>query len=125
MQQMNKNTILVIDDTPFHIDLLRGLLNEDYHVMEALDGETALEMVTKSHQPDLLLLDVRMPGMDGFELCERLKALPGFADIPVIFLTALDDIQDKTHAFALGAVDYLCKPFDPDEVISRVKTYIN
>lgn len=124
LQPTNKNTILVVDDTPFHIDLLRELLDDNYHVMEALDGETALEMLTKSHQPDLILLDVRMPGLDGFELCKRLKAIPQIADIPVIFLTALDDMQDKTQAFALGAVDYLCKPFDPDEVISRVKTVI-
>ncbi|MGG6238367.1 response regulator [Nodosilinea sp. AN01ver1] len=117
-------TILVVDDTPTNLEVLFDFLsNAGFKVLFAEDGESALE---KAHYaaPDLILLDILMPGMDGFETCRRLKASPLTAAIPVIFLTALTDTSDKVKGFALGAVDFITKPLQYEEVLARVKTHL-
>src|SRR5262249_11045768 len=106
-----QHTILVVDDTRANIGfLLETLSQAGYRVRVAPDGETALEQVLYA-APDLVLLDVMMPGIDGFETCRRLRKLPNLAQLPVIFMTALSDAQDKVKAFAAGANDYVTKPF--------------
>ncbi|PSR19072.1 histidine kinase [filamentous cyanobacterium CCP3] len=117
-------TILVVDDTPTNLEVLFDFLsNAGFKVLFAEDGESAIE---KAHYaaPDLILLDILMPGMDGFETCRRLKASPSTAAIPVIFLTALTDTPDKVKGFALGAVDFITKPLQYEEVLARVKTHL-
>lgn len=120
---MDKATILVVDDTPENIDILVGILGEDYQVKVAIDGPRALALVNKS-LPDLILLDVMMPGMNGYEVCQRLKQAPLSCQIPVIFVTALADIADEAQGFALGAVDYITKPVSAPIVKARVKTHL-
>ncbi len=115
------NQILVVDDSTANLQLLMNLLTEQgYTVYPASDGELALEFV-QSTPPDLILLDIRMPGMDGFEVCQRLKADDRIASIPVIFLSALEDEQDKVKAFQAGGVDYITKPFPQEELLARVR----
>ncbi|PSN13383.1 histidine kinase [filamentous cyanobacterium CCT1] len=117
-------TILVVDDTPTNLEVLFDFLsNAGFKVLFAEDGESAIE---KAHyaDPDLILLDILMPGMDGFETCRRLKASQLTAAIPVIFLTALTDTPDKVKGFALGAVDFITKPLQYEEVLARVKTHL-
>jgi DNA-binding response OmpR family regulator len=117
-------SILVVDDTPANIGfLLETLSQAGYRVRVAPDGESALEQVEYS-PPDLVLLDVMMPGIDGFETCRRLRKLPKVAQMPVIFMTALSDAQDKVRAFAAGADDYVTKPFQYEEVLARVRTQL-
>jgi len=113
----------VVDDTAANIDLLLDTLGEDYRVRVATDGEAALKSVGKA-PPDLILLDVMMPGMDGFQVCRRLKATPAFRDIPVVFLTALSEDADEARGLALGAVDYIAKPFNPTIVKARVRNHL-
>ncbi len=105
-------SILVVDDVESNIDILVGILGDDYDVSVAMDGESALEAVDDD-PPDLILLDIMMPGMDGYEVCRRLKANPETQKIPVIFVTAMTDVTDETRGFELGAVDYitLVSPF--------------
>jgi DNA-binding response OmpR family regulator len=122
-------TLLVVDDIPDNIDVLVGLLQDEYKVRAARSGETALKMLAttvKANQPlpDLILLDVMMPEMDGFEVCRRLKATPELAAIPVIFLTAADDAQNVVNGFELGAVDYVTKPANPTVLKTRVRTHL-
>lgn len=114
-------TVLLVDDTPENLILASRLLRDKYQVKMAANGEKALQLC-KSSPPDLVLLDVMMPGMDGFEVCRRLKADVDTAHIPVIFLTALDDVAKTVEGFALGAVDYIGKPFEPAILQSRVAT---
>ncbi len=117
-------SILVVDDTRANIGfLLETLSKAGYRVRVAPDGETALEQVQYS-APDLMLLDVMMPGIDGFETCRRLRKLPKVAQLPVIFMTALSDAQDKVRAFAAGADDYVTKPFQSEEVLARVRVHL-
>jgi signal transduction histidine kinase len=116
--------ILVVDDNPNNLNILSEILDEHgYEIFFALDGESALDRAQLGN-PDLILLDVMMPGMDGFETCQKLKKNPETTDIPVIFMTALDSAQDKVEAFELGAVDYITKPVEPLEVLARVKTHL-
>jgi PAS domain S-box-containing protein len=116
--------ILVVDDTPANIDVLRGILSEEgFDLSIALNGETALTLVEKN-RPDLILLDVMMPGIDGFETCKRLKANSKTKDIPVIFVTARTELEDVVRGFQIGGVDYIAKPFKREEVISRVQTHL-
>jgi signal transduction histidine kinase len=116
--------ILIVDDTVASLDLLADLLAKaGYAVRAAQDARMALHSA-QAKPPELILLDVRMPGMDGYELCRRLKAEPVTHDIPVIFLSALRETEDKVRGFALGAVDYIGKPFQPEEVLARVRTHI-
>lgn len=123
---MNKQdvNILVVDDTPANLKLLTSLLNANgYKVRPASSGGIALRSIA-SKLPDLVLLDIRMPEMDGFEVCERLKADENTQDIPVIFISAMDDVREKVKAFNVGGIDYVTKPFEPEEVLARVNTHI-
>jgi putative two-component system response regulator len=118
-----KPVILVVDDTPDNIALLSGLLKEMYRVKVATNGEKALA-VAKAAQPDLILLDIMMPVMDGYETCRRLKMDGELKDIPVIFLTAKEEIEDENKGFELGAVDYITKPISSPILLSRVRTHL-
>ncbi len=116
--------ILIVDDTPPNVQLLAGMLrHHGYTTREAINGPMALDLVAQK-APDLVLLDVRMPGMDGYEVCRRIKANPLLPSIPVIFVSALGDQTDKLLGFAAGGVDYITKPFDMKEVLARVKTHL-
>ncbi|MGD1698567.1 hybrid sensor histidine kinase/response regulator [Dapis sp. BLCC M229] len=116
--------ILVVDDTPANLQLLIGLLSyKGYTVRPIPSGKLALQGIHLDY-PDLILLDIQMPDMDGYEVCKHLKADPRTQDIPVIFISALDDIFDKIKAFEVGGIDYITKPFHAEEVFSRVKTHI-
>lgn len=115
--------ILVVDDTPDNISLLSGLLKEQYKVKVATNGEKALQ-VAKAAPPDLILLDIMMPVMDGYETCRRLKEDEELNEIPVIFLTAKEEVEDENLGFDLGAVDYITKPISSPILLSRVKTHL-
>jgi len=119
-----KATILVVDDTPENIDVLRGILSSDYKVKVAINGQQALRASLSDSPPDLILLDVMMPGMDGFEVCRRLKAESRTEGIPVIFVTAMNETCDEVLGFKVGGVDYINKPVTPAIVLSRVKTHL-
>ncbi|MFK5894016.1 MAG: two-component system response regulator [Pseudomonadota bacterium] len=120
-----KATLLIVDDVPENIDVLRGILKQDYKLKIATDGEKALKIAQGKSQPDLILLDIMMPGMDGYEVCSQLKANYSTTDIPVIFVTAKGEIKDESHGFDLGAVDYITKPVSPALVLRRVNTHLN
>jgi putative two-component system response regulator len=119
-----KQTILVVDDAPDNLALMSSLLNTRYKTKVATTGEKALEVASFASPPDLILLDVMMPGMDGYEVCRRLKKNPKTADIPVIFLTAKSDAADEQKGLELGAVDYIAKPISPAIVTTRVGTHL-
>ena len=119
-----KQTILIVDDTPENIDVLNGLLSPDYRIKVALNGERALKIVQSKDAPDLVLLDVMMPGMDGYEVCRRLKADAATEKIPIIFVTAKSEETEETKGFDLGAADYIRKPIVPSIVKARVKTHL-
>jgi len=115
--------LLLVDDIPANIQILAGALDQDYDIRFATSGPQALELIAQA-APNLILLDVMMPGMDGFEVCRRLKANPASQDIPVIFVTAKGDFLDQKEGFELGAVDYIVKPFDIEIVRVRVRTQL-
>ncbi|MEG4230741.1 response regulator [Microcoleus sp. Pol11C3] len=116
--------ILVVDDTPANLEVVCETLSDaGYEVATAINGDRALKRV-QAYPPDLILLDVQMPGIDGFETCQRLKADPKTASIPIIFMTALSDADSKEKGFVLGAVDYITKPFQEKEMLARVKTHL-
>lgn len=117
-------TILVVDDTPNNIAVLTEILRGDYRVLAAINGEQALKIARGDPPPELILLDVMMPGMSGHEVCQRLKAESSTRKIPVIFVTAMNQVEDETQGFALGAVDYITKPVSPPIVKARVKTHL-
>ena len=123
MKELSDCTVLVVDDTEANVDILVDALGELYDVSVAMDGVAALEAVAEE-PPDLILLDIMMPEMDGYEVCQRLKGNERYANIPIIFLTALTEISNKTKGFQLGAVDYITKPFEIAEVNARVKTHL-
>ncbi|WP_342775857.1 response regulator [Shewanella canadensis] len=116
-------TILAVDDTPANIDVVKGVLSGRYFVQAAVNGLMALKIIER-HKPDLILLDIMMPGMDGYEVCQKLKADEATRDIPVIFLTAKAEVEDETRGLELGAVDYITKPISPPILIERVKTHL-
>lgn len=120
----SKPTILVVDDTPDNIDLLRAVLEDDYRTKIAVNGERALKIAAGSDQPDLILLDIMMPGMSGYDVCRALKADPATAGIPVIFVTAMSEVADEQLGLALGAVDYITKPISAPIVLARIKTQL-
>lgn len=123
-QRLAAGEVLIVEDTPASLRLLADLLGHaGYVTRQAQDGRMAL-LSAQSRPPDLILLDVRMPGLDGFEVCARLKEDARSADVPVIFLSALDATEDKIKAFRLGAVDYIAKPYQPEEVLARVHTHV-
>lgn len=124
MKASEKGTILIVDDYPNNLAVLSDCLSySGFEILVAQDGESAMEKVEYAH-PDIILLDVMMPGVDGFETCRRLKAEPSTQDIPVIFMTALSDTVDKVKGFQLGAVDYITKPVQHTEVLARVTTHL-
>ncbi|MEH2146142.1 response regulator [Nostoc sp.] len=117
-------TILIIDDNPTNIEVLYDALDRaDYKVLVEMDGWHGIETV-KHHPPDLILLDVMMPGIDGFETCRQLKSQMTICEIPIIFMTALNDTTDKVKGLALGAVDYITKPFQQEEVLARIEVHL-
>ncbi|NJR52522.1 MAG: response regulator [Leptolyngbyaceae cyanobacterium CSU_1_3] len=119
-----ESTILVVDDTPTNLQVLFDLLSaQGYRVAIAKNGEAALQRLQTS-QPNLILLDVMMPGIDGFETCQRLKSEPTTRDIPVVFMTALSDSVDKVKGLSLGAVDYITKPIQHEEVLARIQVHL-
>ncbi len=123
LKSREKGIILIVDDNLDNLELLFFILSDSFTVLLASDGNTAIEKVEEAH-PDLVLLDVMMPGIDGFETCRRLKAEESSKDIPVIFMTALSETVDKVRGFNVGAVDYLTKPIKEEELIARVTTHL-
>ena len=119
-----KQTILVVDDTPDNITLLCGLLGDQYKNKVATNGQKALQIAFAEPHPDLILLDIMMPGMDGYEVCRQLQANPATSTIPIIFLTAKSQDEDETKGFELGAVDYITKPITPAILMARVQTHL-
>ncbi len=120
-----KKLILLVDDAPANIQIAREILKDTYKTRVATSGAKALELVNVQPQPELILLDINMPGMDGYEVCTRLKADPSTREIPVIFLTAMTEVEDETRGFSVGAVDYIHKPFSPPVMLARVQTHLN
>jgi phosphoserine phosphatase RsbU/P len=119
-----KKTVLVVDDAPANIQIVNSILKDIYKIRIATSGAKALELVKVTPAPDLILLDVMMPEMDGYEVCTRLKLDPETRDIPVIFLTGQTEVEDETKGFDVGAVDYIHKPFSPAVVKARVQTHL-
>ncbi|BDT68159.1 putative cyclic di-GMP phosphodiesterase [Comamonadaceae bacterium OS-1] len=119
-----KRTVLVVDDTPDNLSLMSSLLRTEYRVKLAPSGERALKIASADGKPDLILLDIMMPDMDGYEVLRRLRADPGTADIPVIFLTAMSATEDEKIGLDMGAVDYITKPISPATVMARVRNHI-
>jgi len=118
------STIMLVDDTPTNLSVLIDYLSDfGFEILIAVDGEGALT-AAEAGQPDLILLDIMMPGMDGYETCRRLKQDPATKDIPVIFISALSDSMDKVKGFSSGGVDYITKPFQQDEVLARITTHL-
>ena len=120
----DKARILVVDDTPENVDILAGILSEHYQIKVALNGAQALKLAEADPPPDLILLDVMMPEMDGYEVSRRLHDNPATRDIPVIFVTAKTEVEDETKGFEHGAVDYITKPISPAIVEARVRTHL-
>jgi len=120
---MDKAKILIVDDNPANIETLNETLENEFDIYFATNGNDALQKV-QLLEPDLILLDIMMPGMDGFEVCRKLKENEQFRDIPVIFITALDQPEDESKGLVLGAVDYVTKPFNPDLVRLRVRNHL-
>lgn len=122
--QDRRPQLLVVDDEPANLQVLRHILQEDYRLLFAKDGAKALELAARE-KPELILLDVMMPGMTGYQVCAQLKATPATSAIPVIFVTALADVEDEAQGFAVGAVDYITKPVSPPIVKARVRTHLS
>ncbi|MES2161368.1 MAG: two-component system response regulator [Pseudomonadota bacterium] len=120
-----KPTILVVDDIPDNIDLLCAVLEDDYRTKIAVNGERALKIANGESKPDLILLDVMMPGMSGYDVCKALKANPATRDIPVIFVTAMSEAVDEQLGLSLGAADYITKPISAPIVQARIKTQLS
>ncbi|AVP56362.1 response regulator [Pulveribacter suum] len=116
--------LLLVDDEPTNLHVLRHVLEDDYRLLFATDGERALA-IARQQQPELIVLDVMMPGMDGYAVCAQLRAQPETAAIPVIFVTALADVQDETRGFEAGCVDYIAKPISAPVVRARVRTHLS
>ncbi|MDR9405122.1 MAG: response regulator, partial [Halothece sp. Uz-M2-17] len=120
----SKPKILIVDDSCETLQTLMEILKADYAVIAATNGEKALQLAAKAPVPDLILLDVMMPKMDGYEICRELKANPKTETIPVVFLTALDEVGNESQGFALGAIDYITKPLIPSVLKARLKSHL-
>lgn len=124
LHKAQNGNILVVDDTPENLRLLSGILTEKgYQARPVPNGKLALS-AAQSIPPDLVLLDIMMPEIDGYEVCRQLKASEVTKDIPVIFISAINDVMDKVKAFAVGGVDYITKPFQVEEVLARIETHL-
>jgi len=123
-EPQTKQTILIVDDTPENIDLLTETLDPYYRTRIATNGEKALKIAFSKTPPDLILLDIMMPGMNGYDVCKSLKENPGTSGIPVIFVTAMSELGDEKKGLEMGAVDYITKPISPAIVLARVKTHL-
>ena len=121
---INKKLVLLVDDTPANIQVVHNILKDSYTIRIATNGTRALDLAKTSPQPDLILLDVMMPDLDGYEVCSRLKSDPDTREIPIIFLTGKTEPEDETKGFELGTVDYIHKPFSPAVVQARVETHL-
>ena len=119
-----KATVLVVDDTPDNLAVISGLLKDLYKVKVAANGKTALQIAQGESPPDLILLDIMMPELSGYEVCLRLKSEPATRDIPVLFLTALASAEDEKKGLELGAEDYITKPISPAILLARVSTHL-
>lgn len=122
--QVSRQTILVVDDEPVNIKILVELLRADYQILVANNGNRALQIALSGDRPDLILLDIMMPGIDGYEVCRLVKENPQTNDIPIIFLTAKSQVEDEQKGFNSGAVDYIAKPISPPIVRARVATHL-
>jgi CheY-like chemotaxis protein len=123
VNQQEKPCVVIVEDVSENLRILVELLKTDYRVIPVKDGETALTKIAPPF-PDLVLLDIVMPGLDGYEVCRRLKENSKTRHIPVIFITAISEVMDKAKAFEIGAVDYITKPFNPLTVKARIRTHI-
>ncbi|HCY85290.1 MAG TPA: hybrid sensor histidine kinase/response regulator [Desulfobacteraceae bacterium] len=121
---MKKATLLLVDDTPSNIRVLNGILQDDYRIVVATNGPDALSLAASENRPDLILLDIMMPDMDGYEVCRQLKASPQTQKIPLIFVTAKGEDKDESKGFAIGCVDYIKRPVSPPIVLARVQTHL-
>src|SRR5215813_8778283 len=119
-----KQTVLIVDDTPDNLTLMTGLLKDTYKTRVANNGERALKLAATLPYPDLILLDIMMPGIDGYEVAQQLKRDKATAEIPIIFLTAKSEVEDEQKGFDVGCVDYITKPISPPIVLARVKTHL-
>ena len=122
--QADRKKVLIVDDTPENIQVLMAILGDEFQIIAARDGEKALLLAHTEPVPDLILLDVRMPGMDGFEVCRRLKASDKTKGIPVIFITTMAAEEDERKGRGLGAVDYITKPYSPILVKASIRTLL-
>jgi DNA-binding response OmpR family regulator len=118
------STILIVDDEPINIDLLRETLKSKYRLIIATRGEQAYSLAV-SKKPDLILMDVMMPGMDGFETCEKIKENSETSHIPIVFVTALNEVEDKSVGYEMGGSDYITKPFEMSDVLTCIETHLS
>src|SRR4026209_1269636 len=123
MRDLSDCRVLLVDDAKPNLDILVEGLKGDHKLSVAMDGERAREVAART-PPDLVLLDIVMPGMDGYEVCRRLRAMPETAEVPIMFLSSLEEVQNKTKGFEVGANDYLTKPFEMLEVKARVRSLL-
>ncbi len=123
MNDLSESRILIVDDAKTNVDILVDALRDEYKLSVALDGAAALRSIEKN-PPDLVLLDIVMPGIDGYEVCRQLRAQPALRELPIMFLSALEDVTNKTRGFEVGANDYLTKPFEVLEVKARVRSLL-
>src|SRR5262245_124943 len=123
MRELSESRILIVDDVRTNVDVLVEALRDDHKLNVALSGESSLRSIEKN-PPDLVLLDIMMPGLDGYEVCRRLRASPATREIPVMFLSALEEVKNKAEGFEVGGNDYLVKPFEVLEVKARVRSLL-
>jgi putative two-component system response regulator len=124
IEQIPKQTVLIVDDEPGNINIIAEILMPHYQIRVANNGKKVLEITLSAEKPDLILLDVVMPEMDGHEVCRQIKMKPETQDIPIIFLTAKSQLKDEEKGFSLGAVDYIIKPISPPILLARVMTHL-
>lgn len=120
----SKPTVLIVDDEPVNLKILNEILKQDYHIKVATGGQQAIKQAQLQPLPEMILLDILMPGMDGFQVCSQLKNISNTIDIPIIFITASDNEEDESRGFAAGAVDFISKPIRPSVVKARIKNHL-